>query len=289
MLKILSSRKKINIVLIVIMVILAIAFIIFALLFHFDKKQYLVADDLYKSIRSQVVLDNTQVSLPDEDKNQDSEKDINTEDNSKKEEVPDLKKDPFVEAKPFKIPKIDFDLLKEINPQVVAWICFEDGVIDYPLVKGEDNYYYLDRLFTKETNSSGSIFLDFRNSEDFSDKTAVIYGHNMKNGTMFAQLMKYKSQDFYEKHPRIYLITPRGDFVIELFSGFLADGKYEFIRFDFLDDLDFLDYIDSLYSLSTFTSSVKIEPNDQVMALSTCAYDFSNARFVVFGKLIPIE
>ena len=105
-------------------------------------------------------------------------------------------------------PEVDFAALREINPDIVAWIYIEGTKINYPIVQGEDNSYYLKHLFSGEWNGSGCIFLDFRNDASFADRHSIIYGHHMKNGTMFTDLDKYKKQEFFDEHPIALLITP---------------------------------------------------------------------------------
>lgn len=102
---------------------------------------------------------------------------------------------------------IDFEALKEINPDIVAWIRIPE-VFDYPVVQGEDNQYYLSHTFQKESNKAGSIFLDYRNSRDFTDSKNIIYGHNMKDGSMFHVLRNFQDMDFYNKHREIWLYLP---------------------------------------------------------------------------------
>mgnify|MGYP000782800669 FL=1 len=97
-------------------------------------------------------------------------------------------------------PEVDFSVLREINPDIVAWIYIEGTKINYPIVQGGDNSYYLKHLFSGEWNGSGCIFLDFRNDVSFADRHSIIYGHHMKNGTMFTDIDKYKKQEFFDEH-----------------------------------------------------------------------------------------
>ena len=92
----------------------------------------------------------------------------------------------------------------------------------YPVVQGRDNQYYLKRLFDGKWNSAGCIFLDSRNEPDFSDGHSIIYGHHMKNGTMFSGLTEYKKQEFYEGHPTILLVTPEQSIRVEIFADYVA-------------------------------------------------------------------
>ena len=182
---------------------------------------------------------------------------------------------------------VDFTSLERINPDVVGWLAAEGTEIDYPVVRGKDNKFYLHHLFTGERNKLGSIFMDYRNHSDFSDKNTIIYGHNMKDGSMFSSLTKYKDQRYYDNFPTMLLYTPVGDFTIELFAGIVVDGNYESVRFDFKDDHDFQNYIDSLKKKSTFESNTIVKADDRIITLCTCSYEFNNARYVLYGKLTP--
>jgi sortase B len=127
--------------------------------------------------------------------------------------------------------------------------------------------------------------MDYRNSGGFTDKNTVIYGHNMKDGSMFSSLTKYKEQGYYERLPTMALYTPEGDYTIELFAGVVADGDYEFVRFGFIDDADFQDYIHALKEKSTFKSNTRVKADDRIVTLCTCSYEFNNARYALFGRL----
>lgn len=114
---------------------------------------------------------------------------------------------------------IDFEALKEINPDIVAWIRIPE-VFDYPVVQGEDNQYYLSHTFRKESNIAGSIFLDYRNSRDFTDSKIIIYGHNMKDGSMFHVLREFQDMDFYREHGEIRLYLPNGSIQVYEIVGY---------------------------------------------------------------------
>ncbi len=182
-------------------------------------------------------------------------------------------------------PVVDFAALAQINPDVVAWLEGGDGIIDYPVVQGADNDHYLTHLFSGEPNKLGSLFVDYRVKGDFTDKNTVIYGHNMKDGSMFASLTGYQSQSYYDSKPVMRLYTPQGAYDIQLFAGILAGGDDAFIHLSFQDDADFLAYTDSLKAASTFQSDIAVGPQDRIITLSTCSYDFDNARYALFGRL----
>lgn len=104
--------------------------------------------------------------------------------------------------------QVDFNKLEEINPDVIAWIEIPGLEISYPVVQGRDNDYYLHHLITRENHKSGSIFMDFQNQEDLSDRNTIIYGHNMKDGSMFGTLNQYQSQALYRNYPYFYMYVP---------------------------------------------------------------------------------
>lgn len=183
---------------------------------------------------------------------------------------------------------MDFTALKEINSEVVGWIQADGTNIDYPVVRTDNNEYYLEHLYNREPNGHGAIFMDYRNSSDFSDKNSVIYGHHMGNGTMFATLREYKSQEFYDANPVMNICTPEGDYRVELICGTIESGDYEFVRFEFDSDEDFMNYIEKFRERSTFASDVELQPGDRIVSLCTCSYETANARFLVIGKLVPL-
>ncbi len=181
--------------------------------------------------------------------------------------------------------RIDFDELKRINPDVVGWLTMNDTVIDYPVVKGNDNEYYLNHLYTGERNSLGTLFVDFRNYDLFTDRNTVIYGHSMLNGSMFFILEKYEKQSFYEEHKEFLFETPDKKYKLLPFAGKIMDGKEAFVDFDFDSDDDFYYYIDYFIRNSTFRSDVEFTAQDKVVMMIKCSDDFEDARYVLLCKI----
>lgn len=181
--------------------------------------------------------------------------------------------------------EVDFASLKEVNPEIVAWITIPGTNIDYPVTQHSDNDYYLHHLFTGEWNSSGCIFLDSQNNADFSDCHTSIYGHHMDNGTMFQNLMGYKSHAFYDKHPTGQLITPEGSHTIEFFAGYVASVEDDAWRTGFASDEEFARWLMTAQERSLFSSPVKPTAKDRIVTLSTCSYEFYDARFVLVGRV----
>lgn len=203
---------------------------------------------------------------------------------------PGEEKDPVIEngsgeADPSIFPEIDFDSLREINDQIVGWIYCEDTTINYPITQADDNSYYLKHLFNGEYNSSGCIFLDYRNSRDFTDPHSVIYGHHMRNGNMFAALDDFKEQSYYEAHPQFLLMTPQQNFVVEIFAGYVANVKDEAWKVDFGTMDEYETWIRKTIEKSCIQTGIVPAATDRILTLSTCSYEFDNARFVLLGIL----
>lgn len=184
------------------------------------------------------------------------------------------------------VPQVDFESLRAVNSEIVAWLTIDGTNINYPIAQHSDNDYYLHHLFTGEYNCSGCLFMDCRNPSDFSGQHTIIYGHHMDNGTMFQNLMYYKGQAFYDEHPTAKLITPNGSFAIEIFSGYVADVDSDTWELDFTSNEGFEDWLAAAMEQSAFESTVIPTAVDNIVTLSTCSYEFYNARFVVHGRII---
>ena len=182
-------------------------------------------------------------------------------------------------------PTIDFDALRSINPDCVGWIYIPDTGISYPVVQGSDNSHYLKHLFDGKWNSGGSIFMDCRVNASLSGRHSIIYGHHMKNGTMFSGLTKYKKQDYYEEHPAGLLITPECTYRIEFFAGYVAGVDEAAWKIGFQSDEEYEMWLKEAKEKSWIKSPLSPAVTDRVLTLSTCSYEFDNARFVLLGVL----
>lgn len=183
--------------------------------------------------------------------------------------------------------QVNFWSLQEINPDVVGWIYSEGTTINYPVVQGSDNSYYLKHLMDGSYNADGSIFVDSNNRSGFVDGNTIIYGHNMKDGMMFADLLNYADQTYYEAHPVIWLLTPKRNYQIVLFAGYTTDGNSDtYTIFDSADDALYT-YGEERIQKSDFQTDVKLKKGEQLVVLSTCAYSKENARYAVHGILRP--
>ena len=185
--------------------------------------------------------------------------------------------------------QVDFEGLAAINSQVVGWIFGPGTVISYPVVQSADNSYYLHRMFTGEANGSGCIFLDAACAADFSGGHSIIYGHHMKNGTMFASLGEYADQAYYEAHPYFQLATPKGNWRVDIFSAYVADVGQEAWQVEIGDGKYREDWLQKVRSRSAIQTQEAPKEGERILTLSTCSYEFEDARFVVHGVLHPWE
>lgn len=181
---------------------------------------------------------------------------------------------------------IDFAALKGINQDSIAWLYGPDTVIDYPVMRAGDYNWYLHHLPDGTYNANGSLFLDYNNPSDFSGRLSIIYGHHMKSGKMFASLTNYKKQAYFEEHPYLYLYTEEGNYRIDLLYGCVVDAK-EWRERAFMYESNLSSLLSFAAYNTTFTSNVPYKEEDRFMVLSTCSYEFDDARYIVLGVLRP--
>lgn len=184
-------------------------------------------------------------------------------------------------------PQVDFEKLSQINPDIVGWIYIEGTNINYPVVQGCDNSYYLKHLFDGSYNSSGCIFLDAGCASDFSDKHSIIYGHHMKDKSMFSGLMDYKDQNFYDEHSVALLVTPTAYYKIQFFSGYVSDtwGNAWDLSFN---EYEYISWLNDIQRRSCFAPDHTPTSEDRIVTLSTCTYEFDTAKFVLHGYISEV-
>lgn len=186
--------------------------------------------------------------------------------------------------------EIDFDTLKSINDNVSGWLYMESlPDISYPIVQGTDNEYYLHHTYKKDSVFAGSIFMDCKNTKDFSDQNTIVYGHNMKNGSMFGNLKSYKSQEVVDKSPYFWVITPDEAYKYKIFAIYTAnvDGDtYTLIKGPGKETIDYGNRMEAKSNINT--GEYQFKETDKIVTLSTCTGD-SSTRFVVQGVRIEPE
>lgn len=180
---------------------------------------------------------------------------------------------------------VDFEGLKQINDEIIGWLKVKALDLNYPITQGKDNDFYLHNTFEKEPNIAGCIFLECQNKKDFSDKNSVIYGHNMKNGSMFGTLKRFYEDGVYDKSPYIWIYTPDKIYKYEIFSCQEVGAASDTYQLTFESNEQFMEYIDRAFEQSVVQSNVTVEPEDTIITLSTCTANQAT-RFVVQAKRI---
>ena len=189
--------------------------------------------------------------------------------------------------------KVDFDALLKENSDTVAWIRFDEPeIINYPVVKSADNADYLTKTFTANDNKLGAIFMDYRNSNDFSDRNTFIYGHHLNvGGEMFSELLEYESESFCKEHPNFYIYTPDGKVrTYTVFSAGVVKDTADNYKIDYASDADFEEYLKLCQDSSNYTvDDVELNAQSQIVSLSTCTNVRDDERFLVQGVLTATD
>ena len=187
--------------------------------------------------------------------------------------------------------EVDFDKLKSVNEDVVGWI-YVDALpdISYPIVKGKDNQTYLHQTYEKNYNFAGTIFVDYENSGDFSDCNTLVYGHNMKNGSMFGHLKKFREDDkLYKQDKYFWILTPERNYRYEIITAYTTGENSDTYTLFKGPGEEFEKYLETIKGYSEIqTDDTDLTIKDRIVTLSTCTGNEST-RFVVQGKRVDAE
>lgn len=187
---------------------------------------------------------------------------------------------------------VDWDALRAVNPDIVAWIYVPDSPINYPVVQGDDNEEYLHKAFDGSTGwlaSAGTIFLDSTNSSDFSDRNSALYGHHMNDGSMFASLSDWQNNDEFNAHRDIYVLTPQGNYRLKTFALVKTTGDDALVQTTFSSDESYQSYIQDKLDRSVTTQQGEVlsaADIRQSMLFSTCEYSQADGRAVLFAAVV---
>lgn len=186
---------------------------------------------------------------------------------------------------------VDWKALKKVNPDVQGWLYQKGTVINYPVVQGTDNDTYLHTRFDKQWSGGGTLFVDYRMEKEFKGFNSIIYGHHMKDGSMFRSIRGYtKEEGYYDKHKTLELATPHGNYHLVVFSAFITKATDENTYKMTYDEAEKQAYIDRGWEQSELPitrDSVDVTKDDRLVTLSTCAYDYEEARYIVMCKMMP--
>ena len=185
--------------------------------------------------------------------------------------------------------QVDFEELRLYYPDVIAWLHCPGTNINYPVMQADNNDYYMHRLPDGKESAGGSLFVDCSNSWDFSDANTIIYGHDMQDGSMFGYLHNFDSQSYYENHPVFYLLTPVYNYRMDIFCGAVVPSDSDLYRLKMNDD-ELQAWLDRVNLASMIHPNAMIDRDaEHFLTLSTCSYEYENARFIVVGSLKQIH
>ena len=181
---------------------------------------------------------------------------------------------------------VNFDELMKMNPDTIGWIRFhpDPSQISYPIVKGKDNSEYLKKTFSANENTLGAIFLNVDNNADFMDKNTIIYGHRMKDGSMFRHLQDYEEKSFWESNPYFYIYTPDGrEITYHIYSAGQVEDTSDTYLTSFESEEAYQSFLNMTKEASLYDTGVELNAQSAIVTLSTCTSASDNHRFVVRG------
>lgn len=182
--------------------------------------------------------------------------------------------------------------LQEQNADIIGWLEIENTNMNYPVLQGTDNSYYMTHNYKKEKSKNGSIFLDANYNWNIPSNNLLIYGHNLGNGMMFQELLKYEKESFYREHPIIRFTTAEGDAEYEIISAFKSRVYYKseknvFRYYFFLNsesEEEYNQFVKNAKNASLYSIDATANYGDQLITLSTCSYYVEDGRFAVVGR-----
>ncbi|WP_168735369.1 class B sortase [Cohnella fermenti] len=179
-----------------------------------------------------------------------------------------------------------FDPLLAINPDIVGWLRIDNTNIDYPVVQSGDNQYYLTHNVEKQRSQRGAIFMDYRYTDANDNAQLVIYGHHMKDGSMFGELAKYKDAAYYQEHDRITFEGLKEPASYQIFAVYIYSPESRFFEYDFADAQQYQAYLDTIKGQSLYDTGVEATSDDQLLTLVTCTYEVADARLIIHAKRV---
>lgn len=183
---------------------------------------------------------------------------------------------------------IQFDELRRINPDIVGWLKIEDTEIDYPIVQTGNNETYLNTDFEGKKSVAGAIYLDYECEPDFSGRHNIIYGHNMKNGSMFKDIVKYKDEAYFNEHQIITVYTPEREYHLRPMSALYTDPSGMRRKTKFTTEESFQAYVEEMTKGCAFGQKPE-EPLGQIWSFITCSYEFNDARTILYAYEVTEE
>lgn len=187
--------------------------------------------------------------------------------------------------------EVDWNYLRTVNSDVIGWLYCPGTIINYPVVQAGDNDFYLNHGFEKQSNTSGALFADMDSAVGVTTSNLIIYGHNMKDNSMFGTFKEYMDSAYYDQNPILYFLTPDGNYRVDLFGLHIVEGTTDNYPTFFGTDAEYKSYIDSISSTFYWFKPSLVNTGCQLMTLSTCtsAQGYDDARLVLHGTMVPID
>lgn len=264
-----KNKMPIPVIAALVVCLLVLAFSIWQLSSIF--LEYKAGEDEYEELLEQFVNE----ELPEEEYG-DMEESISGETEGESGET---------EPEEERMERVSFDKLKEINSEIVAWIEIPGTSLSYPVMHTSDDVFYLNHTFSGKVNSAGSIFVETLNNPEFTDLHTIVYGHNMKNGSMFASLKNYTSPSYLVAHPTVYIDLADGTHAYQIFSCYEATADSDSYTIGFAKDEQYETFLQTLKSRSAYDTGVDVSIEDSIISLSTCTRNGEN-RYLVHAKKI---
>lgn len=186
----------------------------------------------------------------------------------------------------------DWDALKAINPDIVAWIYIPDSPINYPVVQGTDNSKYLHTAFDGSDgwfSSAGTIFIDAKNNAQLLDRNTFFYGHHMRDGSMFAAFDDWTNTTDFNEHRDVYILTPNGNYYAKMFAAVKTNGSEAIVITEFASDTTFQEYIQKMLNRNIVEQEGEVFTADQIkqtFAFCTCEYTHNDGRDLFFATVV---
>lgn len=186
---------------------------------------------------------------------------------------------------------VDWDFLRSVNPDVVGWIYCPDTIINYPVVQTDNHDFYLDHGFDGKPNGAGTIFADMDSVVGVMLSNYIIYGHNMKDNSMFGTFQGYVNENYYKDHPVMYFLTPDRSYRVELVCAHVVDSFETNFPTYFSNEAEYQAYIDAITSSAFWINEDAVTTEYQMLTMSTCTYgtQYDDARMLLHGILVPIQ
>jgi sortase B len=184
---------------------------------------------------------------------------------------------------------VNWDALRTINPEIVGWVMIPGTRVNYPIVQAGNNDYYLNHLFDKTPSDVGAIFLDCDSAPTIDGWNNLIYGHNLLDGSMFAELKAYRDRDFFDEHKTVLLATPAKSYRLEVVAALVCDADDKIRRFSFTDRADFDSYIEMLLSYSVLS---ELEPGtlpENLYCFATCTDTNYSKRTLIMASIVETQ